>query len=372
MGKKMRKVKVAAIQPIITGGNYTYNYWSAILYSDAVWIGHIFEFAVLNSIEDIFESKYYYTGNTGKDLHTSRYIDWSMVPVCKLSKKNAYYWGGVGYKNKCRFCMTTWTSQYNQNSDENIFNAKSFIESKRLRASIVNNLYNREFVSASQSMILEDYLKTIKMDRITRKIRLGVEFANEETRKKQNKPITNRQIGQAFYKAGRDNDNLKFYFISGYEPIQEWKDFFYEIGSIVEVSGHRTHIDYKFTSLTYEPYTPLYDEVKDINPDYYFVSDTYDELRNILWETSLNRPRVYIGQSFNNVACDMGIQLSSTKEQLDFWLRARSKVYKSSRKSFYDALFDSGVLNLPRHEIDTSGKIIKKAAKEHMINDDKL
>ncbi len=106
-----------------------------------------------------------------------------------------------------------------------------------------------------------------------------------------------------------------------------------------------------FNNLQYQNYTPLYKERKNINPDNYINHhDTkrwYDLLRQKSSHILIGAP-----SPFQHVACRMGLELSTSIEQAEFWFDMFNKKNKMTKRQSYDALFASGVLDTPRRKLN--------------------
>jgi len=112
-----------------------------------------------------------------------------------------------------------------------------------------------------------------------------------------------------------------------------------------------------FNNLQYQNYTPLYKERKNINPDNYISHhDTkrwYDLLRQKSSHILIGAP-----SPFQHVACRMGLELSTTKEQAEFWFSMLSRKDKTTKLQAYDALFETGVLDTEMRKLNiNTGKI---------------
>jgi len=172
--KGLRALRKTTDKPIIVGGGFCFNYWSAINYADIVWIGEVFDFAKLKSLDDIAASPHAYTGDDTKPLRASQFIDWAQVPVTQIAPKKAYYFAGSGCKNNCRFCFTSWTHKH-QNADDALIAAAIREAKKRgIHLMVTSNEYDTDIDAQTKDMMLVDYLRAPVSGRY---IRLGIEFA---------------------------------------------------------------------------------------------------------------------------------------------------------------------------------------------------
>lgn len=359
--KGLRALRKSTDKPIIVGGGFCFNYWSAKNYADIVWIGEVFDFAKLSCLDDIAASDSAYIGDDAKPLRASQYINWAQIPITQIAPKKAYYFAGSGCKNNCRFCFTSWTHKH-QNADDALISAAIREAKKRgIHLMITSNEYDADIDTQTKDMLLVDYLRFPVSGRY---VRLGVEFALEDTRKRLGKPITRDQIFAAIQKAGIDNVALKLFHISGYEPVEAWDTYIDEMALMLDRAKNKSLVHLEFNNLQYQNYTPLYTERRSINPDNYIdIKKTrawYDRLRMFSRHVLVGAP-----SPFKHVACRMGIELATTREVADYWFSMLAHKDKLSTKQAYDALFSSGVLDTPRRVINQSTgaiRIIPEAA----------
>ena len=107
-----------------------------------------------------------------------------------------------------------------------------------------------------------------------------------------------------------------------------------------------------FNNLQYQNYTPLYRERRGIDPSRYITHrDTrrwYDELRQHAKSVLIGAP-----STFQHVCCRMGVELSRTREQSEFW---QSMMVDPNKKltveAAYTALMDTGVLDTPMLKVN--------------------
>ncbi len=351
--KGLRKLRKETSKPIIAGGAYAFNYWSLRLYCDLVWIGEIYEMAELKTLEDINDSPHCYNG-TEKDLYAAQLIKWDRVPITQIKKTSAYYWGGVGCSKKCSFCFTSWTHKHETNRKGRIEKARQICQSKKISLMVVSNEYDYDSKTKTKDMLLTNYLKIPVTGNF---IRCGIEFADEQTRKAKAKPITDKEIFMAIQKAKAENLSLRLFHITGYEPLSSWERYIDRFGNYLDIVKNNRLIHLMFNNLQYQNYTPLYKERKNINPDNYISHhDTkrwYDLLRQKSSHILLGAP-----SPFQHVACRMGLELSTTKEQSEFWFSMLSRKDKTTKLQAYDALFETGVLDTEMRKLNfNTGKI---------------
>ena len=334
-------------RPLIVGGSYAFNFRSAILYADGVWVGEVYEMAECKTVDDILAHRSCYTG--GRLPVASTLIRWDEVPVCQTAPRKAYYWGGVGCKNKCRFCFTSWTHRHQVNTPGRIAGAKRAAAARGLHLMICANEYSDGAGGRTQDMLLRDYLRTPVRSGF---VRLGVEFATEESRRRNGKPITEAELGQAVRKMAREGISLRLFHISGYDRREDWDQYIEGLAEVLDACrpGHLLHL--MFNNLQYQNYTPLYRERRTIDPDRYLdIRDTkrfYDRLRSAT-------PHILVGapSPFQHVVARMGVELATERGQVDYW---RTKLSGSARRltvdQAYQALFSTGVLDTPELHMD--------------------
>lgn len=342
------KLRASTSLPIIVGGAYAFNWWSAILYADAVWVGEVFDMADCKTLDDLMTSPHVYRAGGPLPVSSTR-IDWGQVPVCQIAPKKATYWGGAGCKNKCRFCFTSWTHIHQVNSPERIARARDMAKKQKLHLMIASNEYEQGNGGTSFDMLLVDYIRRPVKAQL---IRCGVEFATEATRRRMGKAIARDQLYAAIQKMSRDNCNLKLFHISGYDTRQDWEDYIDDLCAMLDAAPNSRLLQLDFNNLQYQNYTPLYRERMDIDPDRYIdhtvTSGWYDRLRQHSLHVLVGPP-----SPFQHVACRTGVELAREREQLDWWLdKLKNPKGKLSVDQAYKALFDTGVLDTPHYRFD--------------------
>ena len=343
----LRRLRRETSKPIIVGGSYAYNYWSAHIYADIVWIGEVFDFARLQSPQDIADSPHAYTG-TAKKLYASQSIDWGSIPITQISPNKCYYWAGTGCKNKCKFCFTSWTRKHQTAGRPRVLSAARAAKERGIHLMITANEYNYNAESKTKDMLLVDYIKTPVTGNM---VRCGIEFAREDTRWRMGKPITREEIYKAIQKINIDYVPLKLFHITGYEPVSDWDNYISDMCWMLERHPNQRILQLEFNNLQYQNYTPLYRERKQINPDNYITIDTvrgwYNQLRRYSSKVFIGAPSPFV-----HVAARMGIELSRTKEQCELWLYYLNHRDKTDVENAYRELFSSGVLDTPYHRVN--------------------
>lgn len=342
--------------PIIVGGAFAFNFWSAAIYADCVWVGEVFEMAECRTLDELMASPHVYTPGDALPVASTR-IDWGRVPVCQIAPKKAYYWGGVGCKNKCRFCFTSWTHIHQINSPANIQRAKVNARAHKIHLMIASNEYEDGTGGTTQDMMLVDYIRRPVKASL---VRCGIEFATDESRARMGKRITRDDIYKAIQKMNADGCALRFFHISGYDTREDWERYIGDLCVMLERHPNRKMLHLMFNNLQYQNYTPLYAERRGIDParyiDHTVTAAWYDRLRQHSMHVLVGAP-----SPFQHVACRMGVELSRTREQVDFWLdKAKNPKGKMTVDQAHRALMDSGVLDTPHLRFDFKAGAIKE------------
>lgn len=260
---------------IIVGGHVAVFFKALLIFADYVNVGQGFEFFKCQSEEEIKQLDCIYYNGKNKIIKPSNFIEWGKCPVVQSSKKGYLYLSGIGCKNKCQFCLTSWTNKQNNNSLIRINKAFNLIEKKKARLKLIENeglktSDKKEFV---KDMLLVDFVKANNINAI--EIRIGVEFAKEETRKITGKYFSNKQFLQAIQRAKEDNIKLKCFCISGMDTKQDWINLISQIPNHYKLSPR---LVFKFTNLEYQMFTPLHKKRFDINLDNYLTYEFGIEL----------------------------------------------------------------------------------------------
>jgi len=359
---QLRQLMKKTDKPIILGGSYAFNFWSASTFADIVWIGEVFEFAELKTLADIADHRSAYTG-TPKQLFASQRIDWERVPITQISKNKCYYWGGVGCKNKCRFCFTSWTHKHQVNSNARISSAIATARKRGIHLMISANEYTDDIDVKTKDMLLRDYIKKPVKGAL---VRLGVEFATERVREKIGKPITRNELFAAIQKMNVDNVALKLFHIAGYESRDDWEQYILDLCEMVTRSPNKRLLHLEFNNLQYQNYTPLYRERHSIDPDKYIDISTTKRWFDILRQHSSH---VLVGapSPFKHVASRMVIELGTTREIVNSGLTMLAREGKHTNEEYYKLLIDSGVLNTPAYALNfQTGEIKRRAESDHI------
>lgn len=355
--RHLRSLRKSTSKPIICGGQYAINYYSAKLYSDIVWLGHVYDFADMKSLDDIASSQHAYTG-VDKPLKLSKRICWDEIPITQMAPHKCYYMGGVGCKNKCKFCFTSWTNPHQVNSKKAIAAAADVCRKKGIHLMVASNEYDYDADARTKDMLLVDYI-SMRVSGLL--VRCGIEFASEDTRQKMGKRITRDQIYAALQKTNLDNIALRLFHITGYEPIGEWERYIDDMCWMLDKVKNKKIIQLEFNNLQYQNFTPLYKERKSINPDNYIDIRTtkrwYDKLRQYSKHVLVGAPSPFI-----HVAARMGVELAKNIEQSEYWLHVMNNREKHTPEEAYNSLFSTGVFDTPHMMINhATGEFVSRA-----------
>lgn len=252
---------------IISGGHFAkIGLKLMILHCNYVWVGHSFDFFKQKELTDIIEHPSTYAA--GKDaLEVNYNIDWSLCPVIQTDKRRFYVWGGVGCKNKCSFCLTSWTEPHKNRPgiDGVCARAKRMIGSKG-SVKVISNAYSTQLGDdLVQDMTLKDMIR-IKHNEKRKMIRVGLEFATETARKKNSKPISDNELRLAVTRARELNLDLQVFCIGGLDKRSDWEGL---VDIIPPDDAMKPRVFFKWTNLEYQQKTPLFKNVQDIRPEKY-------------------------------------------------------------------------------------------------------
>ena len=340
---------------LVVGGAFAFNFWPCSLVADGVWVGEVYDMAACRTVEELLGSPHCYTGGDGLPTASQR-IDWARVPVAQISKNSCYYWGGNGCKNWCRFCYTSWTRPHDVNSPMRIRRAQQMCAKRGVHLMVSSNEYENDPGASTFDMLLRDYVATPVRANV---VRCGVEFATEETRARLGKPMTDNDIFHALQKAERERVSLRLFHIAGYDPRDDWERYIDMLGDMLDRTGYGRLLNLGFNNLQYQNYTPLYRERRSIDPSRYIDLNVTRE-----WFYRLQRHTKSVlitpPSTFQHVCCRMGVELSRTREQLDYWLSmAVDPNKKLTTGGAHSALFDTGVLDTPMLKVNHATGEIK-------------
>ena len=319
---------------IIVGGAVSPFFKVLKLFCDIVSIGQGFEFFRLKSLHEIREAPFTYTG-TERSVRASTLIEWEKCPIVQVKKRIFYYLGGVGCKNKCSFCMTSWLNKPQHNDEKRTRLAKQRVKDslKLISNEEEGTLSVRETV---KDLMLTSYLAAKETPNCTI-IRLGLEFATEESRKKHGKFFTDEQLLEAFRRAELEKKTLQMFCIGGVDSREDWYELFAKIPNQYTTSPR---IIFKWTNIEYQMHTPLFKTRKEMKVENYLDQKFNKEVvrRNgARLQRVRTMPIAYSGRALWR----MGMSCSVTMEQfMTFWKMRNEK----DAKVFKEALWSSGVI----------------------------
>lgn len=335
--------KRAGSKPLVVGGAFAFNFWTCKLWCDGVWIGEVYDMAECKTVDELLESKHCYTGGDELPIASSR-IEWDKVPIAQIEKRRCYYWGGVGCKNKCRFCYTSWTHAHQVNSKARIEHARKVCKARKIHLMVSSNEYDNSPGVPTFDMMVKDYVNTpVKCNMV----RSGIEFATEETREYMGKPISRDELFKALQKSKEEKVRLRWFHIAGYNTIEEWDEYMRELADMLDYVRPTVLFHLEFNNLDYQNFTPLYRERKNIDISRYADAAQVKKWRNILARCCKS---LMVGNPscFQHVASRMGVSLARDREQAEFWANVmvdpRKKIGAEEAR---EALFDTGVLDTP-------------------------
>ena len=321
---------------IVAGGPLATAYFKlCAIFADIVNIGQVFDFYECQAIEEARELDCTYTG-TEKKVKSCTRIDWEKVPVAQVSKGSYYYWGGIGCKNKCKFCLTSWTNPWKRNSPMRIKKAAGQVPQGDLK--VVSNQYHEAVEKVMvKDMLLRDYIKA-GTEAHASYVRMGIEFATEERRRKMGKPASISEIIQATEKAAREQTHLIFFFIAGLDKREDWTHLFKNFPSTTETNPK---IMCKFTNLEYQMHTPLFSQRKELDPDRYLDGSFGRGLFRMVNQFN-KRLRIKTIKYPAHALWRMGQSLCTTEEEYFHWkaLKGDKDLYK-----IYEQLFSTEVID---------------------------
>lgn len=261
---------------IVAGGAMSFMIGPLTIWADAVNVGQGFEFFKLKTWDDILAAPFVYV--RGKEaVYPSSFIDWPTVPLVQCAARKWYYWAGVGCKNKCSFCLTSWTNEEQTNHPERVRRAYLNLKARDHKANLIltaNETQSFEIANKVRDFMVKDYIKPVRVP--SGLVRLGIEFPTEETRRKMGKPMTEADIVTAFELAFMRKNDLHCFYISGLNTRAEWEEHFDNV--LLPTIEKQPKIMIKITNLVVEPHTPLYKIRKKID----FTQLLPDEFRKEL------------------------------------------------------------------------------------------
>jgi hypothetical protein len=270
---------------IIVGGHVAIFFKLCAIFADYVNVGQGFEFFKCKNEDEIKSLECIYYNSKNSIIKPSTIIEWNKCQVVQLSKKRYSYLASTGCKNKCKFCLTSWTNKLQNNNSIRIKKAYELANNRKACLKLISNdgYDNSKVKENVKDMLLTDFIKIGKVN--TSQVRLGLEFAKESNRKKYGKYFTNKQLLQAIIRAREENIVLQLFCISGIDTKQDWINLLSIIPEYLQLSPK---LIFKFTNLEYQMFTPIHRERFDINIDNYLDYSFGKELYNLFTVTQKN------------------------------------------------------------------------------------
>lgn len=143
---------------------------------------------------------------------------------------------------------------------------------------LISNEYDEDVEVKVKDMMLKQFLKIKLPPKNPKLIRLGIEFATEELRKKYGKPFSNDDFYAALDKAYMEGKELNLFFITGLEPL----DRITELLTSYQRYGTKPKIFVKLTNITYQQFTPIHKERFNIDIRNYAYPQYAQHLKDTL------------------------------------------------------------------------------------------
>ncbi len=255
-----RKVADSSRVPLLAGGCETYTGATYLAWADYLCVGEGYELlrSVANSTDPVAvlegSRQVLRRTNPNAEVAPNYEIPWHELPPVQTTSAIFYYLHGRGCKNKCRFCMTSWTQPHQIVPVTILTQAEGMMRGKQ-RLLYVSN--EAGIGSGAGSMMLRDFLAESRL-RWPMVIRLGVEGLTEERRRSFAKPMPDGDIAAAIRKAKEIKRQLELFFIIGWPDDPSPQDAFRNLIGLVGVDGVRfPRVFLKFTWFEPSPHTPM-------------------------------------------------------------------------------------------------------------------
>lgn len=208
---------------IIVGGAACNNPSGLLRYADYVCLGQSFElFHDCKTVEDL-EDKYYIVHEKKKKGVYSHFIDWDLIPLVQISKKNYSMLYSVGCRKKCRFCLMSWANKYQVNPNKiRIINARKKVSNLML---ICNEDDGSGINRSVSDVVLKEYIANPGKYKGIRRLRLGVERVSQAGRFELSKPIKDNELKRFFLLTKKFGQVVNLFFIVGLDPVEDWESF---------------------------------------------------------------------------------------------------------------------------------------------------
>jgi len=221
---------------IIVGGHISNAPACLLAYADFVNLGQGFEFfKTLKSIEEINQMPFI-VSKEKKEGEYSSFIDWSIIPIVRISQNSYSYLESVGCRNKCTFCLTSWMNRFQQNPNQKAIQAISRkYEGKQLY--LIGNNYESQSCNLKVSdCTIKGYNENSTKYNKIRLIRVGLESVTETTRFELKKRITDEDIKEFIQRTKFYKKNANIFLIAGLNQQEEFENFTEILGEDYGVS----------------------------------------------------------------------------------------------------------------------------------------
>ena len=302
-------------KPVIAGGFAGYfpvaRYWADYVVHGEAY-NFIREFSKLKNIEDIRHIRNVSTWD--KIGEFDEYIDYSLNPIVKVTKKGHYYYTGKGCPQKCKFCLMSYMQEYKTAPDKYLHRAfKSLPEGGLLFP--MSSYFNYDIKRSEAKRLgcldikIKEYIHNSGVN-TGRRIRTAIEFVSEENRKKLAKPMKDDEITEFIRITYQQKKEVVLYFIGGVETQEQIIDW------IETTFPHnynlKPRITMIFTMLDPQPTTPF--QAFDISKRIELSGEAiFKEAQKINRRIRVHRIK-YIAHSFWRTI----LQRATTEEEIAF------------------------------------------------------
>ena len=241
-------------KPIIAGGFISFLPVMR-LWADYVCVGEAYNFvkkySVVSKLEDLEELPECATKS--KEGIISQYIDYEINPIVRVSNTAYYWYSGKGCPIKCKFCLLSWSREWQEAPEEKFHSALNSIP-KRGKLYPMASMLRYKTTSSKLGTIdvrLREYISgnTARAKRI----RFGIEFWSERYRKAFGKPYSNNEVSCGINRAGNEGTECTAYIITGV-PGDNCREFLEALPSDTRL---RPKVILALTYLDPQPMTPI-------------------------------------------------------------------------------------------------------------------
>ena len=222
--KKLKK-------PIVVGGSIAHLPVLRML-ADYVCVGEGYHFVeafskckTLSDIEKIEE-----VSTRDKVGTPNEFIDYKFNPIVQVTNQGYYYYTGKGCPQKCKFCLMSYTREWQTAPEAYIINALKSIPSKG-KLYTMSSYFSYQHIPRElcrklgvQDAKVKEYVRT-NGEGIGHRIRVGIEFADEKLRKGLAKPILDHDISEFIRITKEHKCEATVYFVGGLENTEQINSF---------------------------------------------------------------------------------------------------------------------------------------------------